>query len=80
VVCIVVGVVATARNSRVFQTPAERVGFYRCGMFYVNPDDPRLWVEKRYGVGWTLNYARPAAYVVTALIFLVPLLAILLVR
>jgi len=77
VVCIVLGIVATARSARAFQAPAERAGFYRCGMFYVNPDDPRLWVEKRCGVGWTLNYARPAAYVVTALLFLIPLLAIL---
>ena len=24
--------------------------------FYVNPDDPRLWVpKKRPGIGWTLN-------------------------
>jgi hypothetical protein len=26
----------------------------------------RLWVRKRIGTGWTLNYARPAAYWITA--------------
>jgi len=24
--------------------------------FYVNPDDPRGWVRKTWGVGWTVNF------------------------
>jgi uncharacterized membrane protein len=32
------------------------------GLFYYNPDDPALWVEKRFGVGWTTNFARPGAW------------------
>ena len=28
------------------------------GMFYYNPDDPAVWVAKRYGVGMDFNYAR----------------------
>jgi uncharacterized membrane protein len=43
---------------------------YRCGLFYVNPDDDRLWVPKRIGMGWTLNYARPAAYWITVFILI----------
>ena len=39
-------------------------------VFYVNPEDPRLWVEKRIGLGWTLNYARPAALWITLLLIL----------
>ena len=40
-------------------TPDERwVG----GIFYYNPQDPALWVEKRMGIGWTLNFARPASW------------------
>lgn len=36
------------------------------GLIYRNPDDPALWVPKRFGgVGWTVNVARPAAWVVT---------------
>lgn len=27
------------------------------GNFYVNPDDPALFVPKRQGAGWTLNLA-----------------------
>ena len=32
------------------------------GVFYVNPNDPRLLVEKRFGVGWTFNFARPIGW------------------
>lgn len=44
------------------------------GLFYVNKNDPSIFVEKRFGVGWTLNFGNPIGYV----IFLVPLVAILL--
>lgn len=30
---------------------------YKWGMFYYNPDDPTVLVEKRYGVGVDFNYA-----------------------
>ena len=33
-------------------------------MFYYNPDDPSSWVEKRFGIGFTLDLARPVAKVV----------------
>ena len=31
---------------------------------YYNPDDPSLFVEKRFGVGWTINAGRPAGMAV----------------
>lgn len=49
---------------------------YPAGLFYVNPEDPSLWVETRLGVGWTLNYADRAARWVTALLLL-PVVAVL---
>lgn len=27
--------------------------------FYSNPDDPELFVPKRYGLGWTVNFGHP---------------------
>lgn len=51
---------------------------WRAGMFYVNRNDPALLVEKRFGIGYTLNFGRPAAWVLMALIVgmaIVPLLA-----
>lgn len=29
------------------------------GTLYYNPDDPSTFVEKRYGIGWTINLATP---------------------
>lgn len=31
--------------------------FYKWGMFYYNPDNPAVMVEKRMGTGWTFNFA-----------------------
>ncbi|MBY6204160.1 DUF5808 domain-containing protein [Halomonas denitrificans] len=35
---------------------------WKLGLIYYNPDDPALWLEKRFGVGYTLNFGRPAAW------------------
>ncbi len=34
--------------------------YWKLGMIYYNPHDPSIWVPKRYGVGWTINFGRPA--------------------
>jgi uncharacterized membrane protein len=47
---------------------------WRLGVIYYNPDDQRLVVRHRIGFGWTLNMAKPMAWVVLA-----PL-AVLLIR
>lgn len=37
--------------------------------FYVNPADPRGWVPKVWGIGWTVNFRSPAqVYVFVALV------------
>lgn len=43
---------------------------WRAGMFYVNPEDPAILVEKRFGIGYTLNFARPGAWLLMASILL----------
>ena len=56
--------------------------YWKFGVYYVNKDDPALFVEKRFGVGFTINFGRPAAIfillgliaVIAASIHLVPLL------
>jgi len=40
------------------------------GVFYSNPDDPALFVPKRFGIGYTLNFAHPWAWAVLVLIIL----------
>lgn len=32
--------------------------YWKLGMFYYNPNDPAVWVEKRFGLGLTNNFAR----------------------
>lgn len=40
------------------------------GMFYNNPNDTRLNVEKRFGYGGTINIAHPAGKIIMAITFL----------
>ncbi|CCH20625.1 DUF1648 domain-containing protein [Micromonospora lupini] len=47
---------------------------WRGGLLYVNREDPALLVPKRFGVGWTLNFGRPVAWVVLAVIVAIPVL------
>ncbi|MDJ0842333.1 MAG: DUF5808 domain-containing protein [Acidobacteriota bacterium] len=35
--------------------------YWRMGSIYNNPDDGALWVEKRFGLGYTINMGRPDA-------------------
>ncbi len=37
--------------------------YWRLGVFYYNPDDPAIFIPKRFGVGWTNNFARPLTWV-----------------
>jgi uncharacterized membrane protein len=43
------------------------------GMFYVNRDDPSIFVEKRFGLGYTINFGNPKA-----IVFLVAFLVVIL--
>lgn len=38
------------------------------GMFYFNPDDHAILVPKRFGVGYTLNFAHPGSWLVVVLL------------
>lgn len=66
---LVVIVVQIARAPRM--APASGEGWR--GVLYVNPDDPRLVVPKRYGIGWTFNFAKPIAWVILTALLLGPL-------
>jgi uncharacterized membrane protein len=50
---------------------------WKLGQIYYNPNDPALLVEKRFGVGYTINFGNRASWLLiglVALIVLVPLL------
>lgn len=59
--------------------PAEEItdydedSYWKGGLFYFNTNDPSIFVEKRFGVGWTLNFGNPIGY----FIFIVPLVVII---
>jgi uncharacterized membrane protein len=46
---------------------------WKLGLVYFNPDDPALFVEKRIGIGYTINFARGTAWVVLVLTLILPL-------
>lgn len=51
--------------------------YWKLGIFYVNPDDPSLFLPKRFGVGWTCNFGRKACWLIIAGFALVTLAFIL---
>lgn len=52
--------------------------YWKAGMFYYNPDDPAIFVAKRVGIGFTINFANKIAWLVLAGIVLIGLLPALL--
>ena len=43
---------------------ADNDEHWKAGIFYWNKDDASLILPKRFGVGWTMNWARPATWVI----------------
>lgn len=41
---------------------ADNDTYWKLGIFYWNPDDSNLFLPKRFGVGWTVNFARPMVW------------------
>ncbi|MEE4639708.1 MAG: DUF5808 domain-containing protein [Wenzhouxiangella sp.] len=51
-----------ARAGEVQQGDRSPDRAWKLGLFYFNDADPALFVEKRFGVGYTVNFARPGAW------------------
>lgn len=47
--------------------------YWKAGMFYINPDDPAIMVEARFGIGYTLNLGQPLSWVILVLLVGAPL-------
>jgi uncharacterized membrane protein len=56
------------------QRGRDAAHWYAGGLFYYNPEDPALFVEKLVGFGYTFNMANRRVYVYLAYILLPPLL------
>lgn len=37
--------------------------FWKLGQFYFNKNDPSIFIEKRFGIGWTNNWAHPISWI-----------------
>lgn len=65
---LIVGVKYGQSGSRVFRMEASDTllsdddRFWKLGMLYCNPDDASLFLPKRSGIGWTVNWGRPAVW------------------
>lgn len=65
---LVVGVKYGQSGSRVFRMESSGAllvdddRFWKLGMLYYNPDDASLFLPQRSGLGWTVNWARPAVW------------------
>jgi uncharacterized membrane protein len=57
--------------------PKKDLSKYKYGLFYFDPEDENLIVaEANPTFGWTLNFAKPLAYVLLLVMFLLLMLII----
>ncbi len=45
---------------------------WRLGVLYFNPEDSALFVEKRFGIGYTLNFARGTSWFILLMVLALP--------
>jgi uncharacterized membrane protein len=50
--------------------------YWKMGAFYVNADDPALFVSKRTGIGWTLNFGHRISWVIFVGTIAIPIVVI----
>jgi hypothetical protein len=61
-----------------FSSIFDGAEYWKWGIFYFNRNDPSLFVEKRSGLGWTINTANPLSYfVIIGFLFALILVAVL---
>lgn len=44
--------------------PVDDDRYWKLGIFYWNRDDASLFVPERFGIGWTINLGKPAAWII----------------
>lgn len=50
--------------------------YWKLGQFYVNKNDPAIFIEKRFGIGWTINFARPLGWIFLIGMILLPIILV----
>ncbi len=54
--------------------------YWKAGVFYYNPNDPAIFVAKRVGIGYTMNFANKMSWLVMAGVVVLVLLPPILLR
>ncbi|WP_340400886.1 DUF5808 domain-containing protein [Paenibacillus sp. FSL H8-0079] len=60
------------------EQPVNDDEYWKLGFIYFNANDPSFTVEKRYGIGWTINFARPLSWVLLLFIIAIVVISIVL--
>jgi uncharacterized membrane protein len=82
----VAGVIYWAYGKITMPSPAGEIpdpqndSYWKAGVFYFNPNDPAIFVSKRVGIGYTINFANKMAWFVLAGILLIAILPALLMK
>jgi uncharacterized membrane protein len=56
--------IKTGSDNQVTAVNPDDDQYWKYGVFYVNRNDPALFLEKRAGIGWTLNFGHPLSWVI----------------
>ncbi|PQP81581.1 hypothetical protein C0Q44_17870 [Paenibacillus sp. PCH8] len=62
-------------HERSKEQPVNDDDYWKLGFIYFNANDPSFTVEKRYGIGWTINFARPLSWVLLLFIIAIVVLS-----
>lgn len=54
--------------------------YWKAGMFYYNPDDPAVFVAKRVGIGYTMNFASVWSWIIVLGILLTAVVPLFLIH
>jgi uncharacterized membrane protein len=66
---------AALRGARESGHGAEVEGYH--AFYYARASDQRLWVPKRSGMGWTINFAHPLGWPMLLLVLAIPIAALI---
>ncbi|MBM7568009.1 DUF5808 domain-containing protein [Paenibacillus sacheonensis] len=76
----VIGLIVTVRRLGLREGSAQDEEHWLAGGgVYYNPSDPAIFVPKKLGIGWTVNFGRPMGWVVIATLILIPFAIVMLV-
>jgi uncharacterized membrane protein len=76
IIITIIRSIQLSRKMKLLARDEQADRFWKAGLFYFNPDDPSLLVEKRYGLGWTINFARPLGWLIMIIFLMIIVLVV----